>query len=94
MLIQGLANAAQHNGKIGRVVEGGEPGPGRVGVKVSGGKVLAIKWDNLRACAEEDESRRRPPRPRPAPAERTAANDAPVKAGSPTDNADGGVARL
>ena len=44
--IKGLVNAAQHNGKVGKVTKSTAP-DGRVGVKVDNGKILAIKPENL-----------------------------------------------
>ena len=44
--IKGLVNAAQHNGKVGKVTKSIAPN-GRVGVKLDTGKVLAIKPENL-----------------------------------------------
>ena len=49
--VKGLVKAAQHNGKIGKVVKSNAT-DGRVGIQLSDGKQLAIKKENVEIVSE------------------------------------------
>jgi hypothetical protein len=51
--IRGLVNAAQHNGKLGRVSKGKAP-EGRLAVKLDDGTMLAVKTDNLERLQQKE----------------------------------------
>ena len=50
--VKGLVKAAQHNGKIGKVVKSVAAADGRVGIQLSDGKQLAIKKENIEIVSE------------------------------------------
>ena len=52
--VKGLVKAAQHNGKMGVVTKATAPGEGRVGVKLAGGTILAVKIGNLEVVVNDE----------------------------------------